>query len=55
MKQSASVAKTELRWKVFRESAGKLVTVAVILVVVALVLFLGHRKHFEASIIYSWL
>jgi branched-chain amino acid transport system permease protein len=48
MKQGASVAKTELGRKVSRESAGKGVAVAVILVVVALVLFLGYRKHFEA-------
>jgi branched-chain amino acid transport system permease protein len=49
MKQSASVAKTELRRKVSRESAGRGVTVVVILVVVALVLFLGNKKQFEAQ------
>lgn len=49
MKQSASIEKTEWKWKASRESAGRLVTVAVILGVVALVLFLGSRKHFKAQ------
>jgi branched-chain amino acid transport system permease protein len=49
MKHSASIAKTESKWKVSRDLRGKLVTTAVILVLVALILFLGNKKHFEAQ------
>jgi branched-chain amino acid transport system permease protein len=49
MKQSASIAKPELKRKETRESVVRGVTVVVILVVIALVLFLGSKKHFGAQ------